>query len=215
MSTAAQNDLESMVWFWIDTNRKENSRLEFKLRVDLSTPGAKAEFIRDVIALANSEGESPRANGHLVIGFSEGRHRDVAAEHYDGARFGEILDSYVFPLVKSLYQEFANATHGRIGVLTVKPDPTVLHVVNKRLHDDKGQLLLAPGQSWGRKSDRKIELSGEAIHARLGHIVTACVDQATHPLKKRIKTLEHSSGPVLQVKRIRFEIEGTSEWGQH
>jgi hypothetical protein len=52
-------DLEAHVRLRIKKNKKENSRLAFKLKVDLGTPGAKAEFIRDVIALANSEGAPP------------------------------------------------------------------------------------------------------------------------------------------------------------
>ena len=54
----------TVLWLWIKKNKKEDSRLEFKLRIDLGTPAAKAEFIRDVIALANSEGEYPRKAGH-------------------------------------------------------------------------------------------------------------------------------------------------------
>jgi hypothetical protein len=91
MAEPIKTDLESQIRLWTKNNKKENSRLEFKLKVDLSTPGAKAEFIRDVIALANSEGEDPRGDGHLVIGFKDGRHHDVAGEHYDGATFGQIL----------------------------------------------------------------------------------------------------------------------------
>jgi hypothetical protein len=87
--------------------------LNSKLRVDLSTPGAKAEFIRDVIALANSEGECPRSEGHLVIGFRNGQRHDVKNENYDGARFGQILDSYIFPAVETVYEEFGNKSRGR------------------------------------------------------------------------------------------------------
>jgi hypothetical protein len=79
MPAPITTDLESQIRLWIKNNKKENSRLEFKLKVDLSTPGAKAEFIRDVIALANSEGEVPRDDGYLVIGFKDGRYHDIAS----------------------------------------------------------------------------------------------------------------------------------------
>jgi hypothetical protein len=63
---APPKDLEERIRLWITKNVKENSRLEFKLRIDLTTPGAKAEFIKDVIALANSEGESaPPDSAHV------------------------------------------------------------------------------------------------------------------------------------------------------
>jgi hypothetical protein len=53
MSQPVRTDLETQVLLWIRKNKKENRRLEFKLKLDLSRPGAKAEFIRDVIALGS------------------------------------------------------------------------------------------------------------------------------------------------------------------
>jgi hypothetical protein len=50
---------------------KENGRLEFKERIELTSTGDKAEFVRDVLALANSEGEIPREVAHLVLGVGE------------------------------------------------------------------------------------------------------------------------------------------------
>lgn len=212
MPAPTPKELQSQVLLWIGNNKKENSRLEFKLKVDLRTPSAKAEFIRDVIALANSEGENPREDGHLVIGFKDGRHHDIASEHYDGATFGQLLDSYIFPTVTCMYEEFVHEGRGRVGVLIVKADAETLYVVNKKLQDHKGQPLLRSGQCWGRKADRKVELSGEAIHARLRDILDGKIDEATHPLKARIKKLEHQSGPAFDVRRIRFEMEGTPKW---
>jgi hypothetical protein len=214
MPQPVKTDLETQVRLWIKKNKKENRRLEFKLKLDLSTAGAKAEFIRDVIALANSEGENPRDDGHLVIGFKDGGHHDIANEHYDGATFSQILDSYIFPAVNYAYDEFSFAARGRIGILIVKPNTEVLYVVNKKLQGDEGRVLLSPGQCWGRKSDRKVELSGEAIHARLRDIVDSRIVEATDPLKTRIKKLEHQSGPAFEVRKIRFEMEATPEWAK-
>jgi hypothetical protein len=77
MPTPPKTEIESQVRQWIKRNKKENCRLEFKQRIDLSTAGAKAEFIRDVIALANSEGECPRNDSHLVVGFRNGKCYDI------------------------------------------------------------------------------------------------------------------------------------------
>src|SRR5207247_1836808 len=101
MAEPVKTDLQSQLKLWIKKNKKETSRLEFKLKIDLSTPGAKTEFIRDVIALANSEGESPRDDGHLVIGFKDGRFHDKN-ERYDGATFGQILNANIFPAITPL-----------------------------------------------------------------------------------------------------------------
>lgn len=98
MSEPINTDLESQVRLWIKKNVKESRRLEYKLKLENSTPGAKAAFIRDVIALANSEGETPREDRYLVVGFKDGRFHDEN-EHYEDARFSELLDSYIFPAV--------------------------------------------------------------------------------------------------------------------
>ena len=210
MAEPTKIDLERRLRLWIEKNEKESSRLEFKLKLQISTPGGKAEFIRDVMALANSEGEAPREEGHLVIGFKDGRFHDKN-EHYEGATFGQILDSHIFPAVNYALKAFE--VEGKsIYVLVIRADAEVVYVVNKKLQDDSGRVLLSPGQSWGRKADRKIDLSGEHIHERLQEIAKRQVERATEPLRKRIKHLERNSGPAFEVKRIRFDMERDSGW---
>lgn len=212
MIELARSDLENHIRLWIKENRKENSRLEFKAKIDTSTPAAKAEFIRDVIALANSEGERPRAEGYLVIGVRNGQYCDIEGEHYEGAAFGQILDAHIYPPVRTSYEQFGNSTRPRFGLLIVRPRADTLYVVRKRLIGPKGELLLLPGQCWGRRSAGKEELGGEAIHARLKDIVDSRVDEATDALRKRVKKLESEAGPAFEVKRIRFEMEATRDW---
>src|SRR5437016_12922594 len=40
MAWPVKKEIETHVWLWIKKNKKEHSRPEFKLRIDLSTPGA-------------------------------------------------------------------------------------------------------------------------------------------------------------------------------
>jgi Transposase DDE domain len=208
MAEPIKTDLGSQVSLWIRKNAKESSRLEFKLKLEIGTPGGKAEFIRDVIALAYSEGETPREDGYLVVGFKDGRFHNKD-EHYDGATFGQILDSYIYPVVNYTWKAF-EVEGESIGVLILKPDAEVVYVVNKKLQDENGRVLLSPGQCLGRRADRKIDLSGEAIHERLQEIANGQVEEATSPLRKRIKHLERNSGSAFEVKRIRFEMERVS-----
>ena len=213
MAARAKTDLEIQVRKWITQNPKENSRLEFKQRIDHSNPAVKAEFIRDVIALANSEGEFPRHDGYLVIGFRDGKCHDIGPEGYDGAVFAEILNALVAPSPVTSYEEFSNGRRGRIGVLVVKPDISVLYVVRKQLKTDE-RIHLQPGQSWGRRSAGKKELDGDAIQSRLDAIANRKIADATTPLVERISKLEQESGPALEVKRIRFEMETRPDWPQ-
>src|SRR5580704_11725628 len=105
MAEPIKSDLVSQLRLWIKRNAKESSRLEFKLKLDNSNPGVKAEFIRDVIALANSEGETPREDGYLVVGFKDGRFHDKN-ERYEGAAFGQLLDSFIYPTVNYEWKGF-------------------------------------------------------------------------------------------------------------
>lgn len=217
MAIAHNSKLEADIRRWIKKNKKEDKRLEFKQRVDLSAKGAKAEFIRDVIALANSDGECPREDGHLVLGFNNGKIFDTSGEHYDGAKFSQIIHSNVFPLLDVSYEEFSIGGRGphssaRIGVLILRPNSNALYVVNKRFLDESGKVLLLPGQSWGRRADRKVEMGGEEIEKRVQEIIERRIERVAVPLRDRIEELEQESGPALDVKRIRFEMEATQEW---
>ena len=204
------SSVEDKIRGWIKKNSKENSRLEFKRRIALDNAGAKAEFIRDLIALANSEGEFPRAEGYLVIGCKDGKRYDIAGENYDGAALGQLLDSYVYPAISTEYIEFG--TRARVGVLVVKGDLDDVHIVSKRLPDENGKALLFPGQSWGRASDRKIELDGVAISSRHRAILERKIADAVAPFQARIYQLESNAGPAFEVKRLRFAIEATQDW---
>ena len=210
MTMHADEALGSQIRKWIKENRKESKRLEFKKRIELTTSGGKAEFVRDVLSLANSEGECPREDGYLVIGFRDGKCHDVQAEHYDGATFGQILEAFIAPPINCSYEEFANGVGGRIGVLVVRPDPNLLYLVRQRM-SETGTIHLLAGQSWGRKSDRKNELNGDAIQARIASILQTKLEVAAEPLLERIRRLEQESGASLAVKNIRFAIEGTQD----
>ncbi len=199
---------------WVSANQKETSRLEFKQHIDLTIPARKAEFIRDVISLANSEGERPRDPAYLVVGFKDGKCVDVRGDHYDGATFGQVLDAHIFPALTIRYDEFSNRRGGRVGVLIISPDPNQLYMVRKKMMDAEGKGLLFPGQVWGRKADRKIALDGDQIIERLRDISHFATEAVLEPLRQRIADLEIQSGPILEVKRLRFEIEAERDWSK-
>jgi hypothetical protein len=165
-----------------------------------------------VIALANSDGEYPREDGYLVVGVKDGKCFDVFPEHYDGATFGQIIHSYISPYPDTSYEEFTNGRRGRVGVLVIRPDPKVLYVVQKRLQDEQGKLVLLPGQCWGRKSARKCELLGSEIQQRIRAIIEREINEAISQLQEKVAKLESEGGPALEVRRIRFEIEATNDW---
>ena len=206
--------IEAQVCLWMRDNKKENSRLEFKLLIDVTSVSTKAEFVRDVVSLANSEGEYPREDGLLVIGFRNGKYQDVAPSHYEGAVFSQIVEAYISPLLTTRYEEFSNGKRGRAGLLIVKPDPDVIYVVRKMVRDKNNPPELLPGQAWGRRGDRKLDLTGDDIHQRFREILDRKIEAAKTDLQERIDKIEGESGPVLEVKRIRYDMEAIGDWTQ-
>jgi hypothetical protein len=197
----------------IEDKAKETRRLEFKRVINVSMPSSKAEFIRDVISLANSEGEIPRESGYLVIGVKDGHSYGISDTYYDGATFRQLIRSYIAPELPIEYAEWPfNGQH--IGVITVAPSATALYVVRKDFSDSARPLLRA-GQCWGRKGDEKVRLSGDDIATRISDIARTVAEEHCAPIRSQLKEVEQillQSGPVADVRRIGYTIELESDW---
>jgi hypothetical protein len=102
-------------------NQAENSRIEFKRELQLSDVERKAEFVRDIISLANSEGEIPREAGLLIVGVKDGKFVDTSSQHLDGATFGQIIDALVFPRLAFEHIKVPISPDIRVDVIEVRP----------------------------------------------------------------------------------------------
>jgi hypothetical protein len=193
---------------------KENGRLEFKERIELTSTSGKAEFVRDVLALANSEGEIPREIAHLVIGVGQTSIPGIPLGTYDGATLRDIVHAYIAPDLQVEYEELPTADGVRIGVLEVTPDPQQLYIAKKDLSSD-GKKLLVAGQVWGRLGDQKVKLDGKAIVGRIAKVKDYSASQAQESLQRRLAELEEilkRSGPAADVRRIGYAIELETNW---
>jgi hypothetical protein len=199
----------------IKESETESQRLEFKKRIELRAPAGKAEFIRDSIALLNSDNESPRYPGYLIVGVKKGKVFDISSENYDGATFREINRAYITPEPEMHYHEFSVSHRGRVGVIEFVPDPEAIYLAKRDLLSESGEKLMAAGQSWKRTGDQKISLSGDEILSRIGAIISRAQIKAVAPLQRRLAELEQvltQSGPVPEVTRIGYVIEMESSW---
>ncbi|MGC2476573.1 MAG: ATP-binding protein [Candidatus Sulfotelmatobacter sp.] len=206
---------KSEILLAIREKAKEHRRLEFKQRVELNTPGGKAEFIRDVLALANSEGETPRDCGALVVGVKNGEIWDVAADNNDGATLRDIVRANIAPDLQIDYDELRVGEGKRIGVLEITADPNELYVVKRDLTAGDGKKLLVAGQSWGRVGDQKTRLTGDEIVSRIQRIRSSAATVALIPLRQRLNDLEETlrrSGPAAEVRRVGYAIELETDW---
>jgi hypothetical protein len=212
MARRTRNDLRIKILDYIKNDAKETARLEYKREIDISDRDNKAEFIRDVIAIANSEGELPRETGYLVLGYWHGQLFDVSSKRYEASHFGKVIDAYVSPQLAYDYEEYLNDQGGKFGVLTIHASTHALFMVRKEMKSLDGRTLLTPGQCWGRRADRKQMLSGDEIQERFRDVAFRATDAARKPLTRRIDKLELESGPVLEVKRYRYQLERTRDW---
>jgi hypothetical protein len=129
--------------------KKETALLEFKAKLDVRTDSGKAEFIRDVLSLANSE-EQAANTSHMLIGIKGAKFFEIESLGLDGATFNQIVAAYISPELVIEYQQVQIRRH-IVGVLTIRPVISTIYVVRKDLNGADGKKFLLAGQSWGEK----------------------------------------------------------------
>lgn len=206
---APPEHIRDLVFERLKINHAENARIEWKRQLVVSHLHQKAEFIRDVLSLANSEGEHPRTSGFLMIGAKDGAVVSSPDARIDGATLGQIIDAFIEP--KLTVEHFKVPLDGgqNIDVVEIRPDSSVLYVVERELRDEH-KLLLRPGESWGRSGDRKVALSGGDICQRFDVIARRRSDAAAAPLRQEITELREAfagAGPCREAVRIVYELE--------
>ena len=150
----------------------ETTNTEFKRELHLGTKDEKAEFIRDVLALANPQVSGDR---HLITGFDD-KSRDfttAADPKITQDTIENLLNEYTKPPVAVIYTNFTEQNGaGDIGVLRVLRDRTkVPYRVARRLAGEKkaiaeGEVYVRHGSHVANASVEEIaDLEGEARRA--------------------------------------------------
>jgi hypothetical protein len=123
----------------------ETTNVEFKRQLDLATKADKAEFIRDILALATTKSSGER---FLIVGFDDKTHQFIRSVDpaIDQNRLEHILNAYAAPAPQLRYHRVA-WDRGEIGVVTVLRDPAkVPYRVTKTLaHISKGDVYVRHG----------------------------------------------------------------------
>jgi predicted HTH transcriptional regulator len=96
----------------------ESRRVEFKRELDLNAARGKAEFIKDVIALANTVVDA----GYMLIGVDNDR-VIVGAKVSAEEQIQQISSTYITPSVNITYESIPISSVGflSVGVLEIKP----------------------------------------------------------------------------------------------
>ena len=123
----------------------ETTNVEFKRQLDLATKANKAEFIRDILALATTKVSGER---FLIVGFDDQTHRFIRSvdPSITQNRLEQILNAYTAPAPQIRYHRVA-WDRGEIGVIKVLRDPAkVPYRVNTTLaHISKGDVYVRHG----------------------------------------------------------------------
>ncbi|MHA2247926.1 MAG: ATP-binding protein [Candidatus Hodarchaeales archaeon] len=113
---------------------------------------SRAEFIRDIISLANMAAYSGKKS-YLIIGVSDGKITGMYND-YDDNIFQSLVSSLVAPNIDFLYKqlEIENKT---LGVFVILPRYDRVFTVSKDYTDSKNKLLLKEGDTWIRRGTSK------------------------------------------------------------
>jgi hypothetical protein len=105
---------KDLLKWWLD-NQDEGPTLEYKERIYLETEGDKAQFVKDILSLANSGVKS-----HLVIGIQDGTKKLLGIEQsFKSEQLNEILKNKCDPALTVEYDEMN--IHGfQIGVIEIQ-----------------------------------------------------------------------------------------------
>jgi Putative DNA-binding domain len=123
----------------------ETTNIEFKRQLDLATKADKAEFIRDILALATTKSSGER---FLIVGFDDKTHQFL--QSVDPAitqnQLEQLLNAYAAPAPEIRYHRVA-WDQGEVGVIKVLRDPAKIpYRVNKSLaHISKGDVFVRHG----------------------------------------------------------------------
>ncbi len=138
----------------------EGVTTDFKRELTVRTMDQKSEFIKDVIALANTQARGER---FLIIGLNDdGTYFAPPDPEVDTERIQQIINRYSSPPVPIRYEEMDHPI-GKIGVLEVTRNPTALphrfaKDMNGKTPRKEGEWFVRHSLHVEHPSDREREL---------------------------------------------------------
>ena len=149
----------------------ETTSVEFKRELYLDTKDQKAEFVKDILGLANTQASGERL---LIIGFDEktrSYHAPPDAKITQD-NIERVLAQYTVPVIEIKYETLDYGGRGIIGIIKVKRyrtklpyKPAVSFGEKKRISED--QIFVRHGSQTQEATLTEIEsLEAEALRAK-------------------------------------------------
>lgn len=157
----AEKDLWTTLHSFIESG-EENEKVELKQMLSLDTKPERAEFAKDVCAIANTGNE-----GYIVIGVVDARKR--TGESVVGfscpdkdefqRRIMDALATYVSPLPKVSYQMLTHPPSGKpIGVILVERSFARPHVIKKSCEGiNENEIYIRRGSTCARANREELD----------------------------------------------------------
>lgn len=167
-------EIDDLVEVW------ETTSVDFKRELYLDTAGEKAEFIKDVIGLANTQASGKR---FLIVGFDNKTHEFYVSlnltnkgnwyETINQDRIEQILSPYVVPNVEVRYKT-VNYKGGKVGRLEILRDAKKLpYQVSKSLGDKKDKKRIEENQIFVRHGSHTVQPDEEELQDLLDEAARA------------------------------------------
>lgn len=154
---------------------RENERVEFKRLLDLESAPNKAEFIKDVISLANSAEPS----GYMLVGI-ENNGTIVGCGHFEEERIQQILNTYTEPPVQAHCHIVPTSNLMTVGAIEIR-GPHKPHKVARSIERlNQNDVFVRHGSVVVKASPEEIiELNRKSqVYADVGQYVRAAAKHA-------------------------------------
>lgn len=150
----------------------ETTSVEFKRELYLDTKDRKAEFVKDILGLANTQASGERL---LIIGFDDKTRAYYAPpdpKKITPDNIERVLAQYTAPVVEIKYETLNYGDRGIIGIVKVKRDrtklpykPAISFGDQKRINEN--QIFVRHGSQTQEATQTEIEsLEAEALLAK-------------------------------------------------
>lgn len=150
----------------------ETTSVEFKRELYLDTKDQKAEFVKDILGLANTQASGERL---LIIGFDDktrAYHAPPDPKKITQDNIERVLAQYTAPVVEIKYETLDYGGRGIVGIIKVKRDrpklpykPAASFGDKKRINEN--QIFVRHGSQTQEATDIEIEsLEAEALRTK-------------------------------------------------
>ncbi len=143
---------EETIFSYIENG--ENSFIDFKIKLDLTVARSKAEFIKDVIAIANSN----RDGGYLLLGIADDK-IIVGIKQIEEERIQQICHAYITPPVNidcKLKQMTPDDTPKKVGIIFIHPTIRPHKVARSIDHIEQDMVFVRRGSTTTKASPEEI-----------------------------------------------------------